>query len=45
MDELLNQPKVKKEFKKLTPEMREWFKKLLVKQGIYAQYVKERKGK
>lgn len=42
MSELLTQPGIKEQVSQMTPEMLEWFKDLLVKQGIYARYVKER---
>jgi hypothetical protein len=42
MDELLKQPEVVKSVKDMKPETLEWFKELLVSQGIYARYVKER---
>ncbi len=45
MAELLAQPDVKKHVKGLSPEMLDWYKDLLVSQGIYARYVKERKAK
>lgn len=43
MDELLRQPDVTKSVKDMKPETLQWFKELLVSQGIYAKYVKERK--
>lgn len=43
MAELLAQPSVKENADKMTPEMLEWFRELLVSQGIYAKYVKERR--
>jgi hypothetical protein len=43
MNELLARPEIKKKIAKMTPEMVEWFKKLLVSQGIYTQYCRERK--
>lgn len=45
MNELLNQPSVRKKVAKMTPETLEWYKSLLVSSGIYARYVKERKEK
>jgi hypothetical protein len=42
MDELLSQPEIKNNVKKMTHEMLEWFKELLISQGIYDKYVKER---
>jgi hypothetical protein len=43
MDELLKQPDVAENIKYMTPDTLEWFKELLVSQGIYAKYVEERK--
>jgi hypothetical protein len=43
MNELLKQPGVKKNVKKMKPETLEWFKELLVSQGIYSKYIRERK--
>jgi len=45
MAELLEQPSVKAQVESMTPDERAFFKELLVSQGIYAQYVKERKAK
>ena len=45
MAELLEQPDVRKFVKSMVPEELEWYKELLVSEGIYAQYVKDRKGK
>ena len=42
MAELLEQPGVKENVAKMSPEMLEWFKELLVKQGVYIRYVSER---
>lgn len=42
MAELLDQPDVKREIAGMTPEMLEWYKDLLVSEGIYTQYLKER---
>ena len=42
MAELLEQPEVKKEIAGMTPEVLEWFKELLISEGIYQQYVRER---
>lgn len=44
MQELLDTPKVKAEVEKLSPEALEWYRELLVSEGIYDQYVKERKA-
>ena len=43
MKELLEQPEVKESVKDMNPETLEWYKELLVSQGIYDRYVKERK--
>jgi len=43
MQELLDTPKVKAEMAGLSPEARAWYLDLLVSEGIYDQYVKERK--
>jgi hypothetical protein len=43
MNELLSKPGVRKNVMKMTAGELEYFKKLLVSQGVYAQYVKERK--
>lgn len=45
MAELLEQPDVKAQVAQMTPETLAWFKKLLVNQGIYAQYAVERQKK
>jgi hypothetical protein len=42
MRELLSQPQVKKEVKKMNPATLKWYKELLISQGVYARYVKER---
>jgi hypothetical protein len=42
MDELLQQPGVSENVAQMTPEMLEWFKKLLVSQGVYAKFVYEK---
>ena len=44
LSELLEQPGVKENTAKMTPAELKLFKKLLVSQGIYAEYVKERKN-
>jgi hypothetical protein len=41
--ELLEQPEIKTSVDQMTPEARDWYKELLVSQGIYDRYVKERK--
>jgi hypothetical protein len=43
MGELLKQPEVAENVKDMKPKTLEWFKELLVSQGIYAKYVEERK--
>jgi len=43
MQELLDTPKVKEEIKGMSPDALAWYMELLVSEGIYAQYVKERK--
>jgi hypothetical protein len=42
MAELLHQPEVKKSVLRMTAKELEFFKTLLVKQGIYARFVRER---
>lgn len=42
MQELLNTPKVKKEIERLSPDALVWYLELLVSEGIYDRYVKER---
>ena len=44
MAELLAQPEVAVQAAKMPPVMLEWYKDLLIKDGIYSRYVKERKG-
>lgn len=44
MNELLKQPEIAESVKNMKPETLEWYKELLVSQGIYARYVKERKA-
>ena len=41
MAELLEQPEVKLEVAKMTPEVLALYKDLLVSEGIYQQYVRE----
>ncbi|MEN6300826.1 MAG: hypothetical protein ABFD51_13110 [Anaerolineaceae bacterium] len=43
MAELLSQPEIKKEVEKMHPEILSWYKDLLVSEGIYAKYCRERK--
>lgn len=45
MQELLDQPGVRENASAMTPGMLDWFKELLVSEGIYARYVKEREAK
>lgn len=45
MAELLEQLEVKCETAKMSPKMLAWYKELLVSEGIYTQFVKEREGK
>ena len=42
MDELLNTPKAKAETQHMTPETLSWYRDLLVTEGVYDRYVKER---
>lgn len=42
MAELLAQPTVASELAQMSPEMREWYIELIVKNGIYERYVRER---
>ena len=44
MAELLEQPEIKEQIAGYAPEMLDWYKDLLVQQGIYDRYVKERKA-
>lgn len=41
MDQLLNEPGIKEQVAIMKPETLEFYKELLVTQGIYAQYVRE----
>lgn len=45
MEKLLSEPGVKEHVEKMTPAALDWYKRLLVSQGIYARYVRERKIK
>ena len=45
MKELLDQPDVKEQVKQMDPETLKWFKELLVSQGVYDRYAKEREVK
>ena len=42
MQELLERPGIQEFVAKMTPEELAWYKDLLVKQGIYARYGRER---
>jgi hypothetical protein len=42
MTELLEQPDIREEVARMTPEILSWYKELLVSGGIYARYVTER---
>lgn len=44
MQELLGQPGIKEQVEQMTPATLEWFKALVVSQGIYKRYLKERKA-
>lgn len=43
LSELLAQDGIREQVAQMAPEEAEWLKELLVSQGMYAQYVKERK--
>lgn len=45
MAELLETPVIKAQIEGWDPAMIDWYRELLVKDGIYAAYLKERKGK
>lgn len=45
MEEILNKPEVKKETEGMTPSVLAWYKELLVSEGIYDRYVRERSKK
>jgi hypothetical protein len=45
MNELLSQPAVRKNVLKMTAKELEFFKQVLISQGVYAQYCKERNSK
>ena len=45
MAELLKKPAIKKEIKGWDAAMLDWYKDLLIQEGIYAAYVKEREAK
>lgn len=45
MNELLSQPKVRKNVLRMTANELRFFKETLIKTGVYAQYRKERKNK
>jgi hypothetical protein len=43
MDEILKRPGIREPVAQLTPDELVWYKKLLITNGIYAAYCKERK--
>lgn len=43
MQELMESDGVKENVEKMTPEVLKYFKDLLVRQGVYARFVQERK--
>jgi hypothetical protein len=43
--ELLTRDGIREQVARMTPEALAWYKELLVSQGIYAAYVKERRSK
>lgn len=43
LQELLQNPEIKEIYDKMRPEVKEWYRKLLVDEGIYSRYLKERK--
>lgn len=45
MQEFLSEPGVLEKFAQMTPKEQDYFKQLLVKQGIYQRYVIERQRK
>lgn len=45
LDALLAQPGVAEHVATMTPAERAWYERLLVEQGIYRQYVKERQAR
>jgi hypothetical protein len=42
LTELLEKPDIKKEVERMDAETLEWYKRLIIKTGIYAQYAYER---
>lgn len=42
MQELLDQPGIRENVARMTPETLDWYKRLLVERGIYSRYVEER---
>lgn len=44
LQELLNTPEVKKDIEGMSPDTLAWYRDLLVAEGIYDQYVKEREA-
>ena len=45
MEELLGQPSISKYVVGMKPETLDWYKFLLVREGVYARYVKQRSSK
>lgn len=45
MQEFLNQPGIKEKVAQMGPVALDFFKHLLVSEGIYARYIKEREAK
>lgn len=44
MQDLLDSDGVRENYAKMSPEMKKWFKELLVSQGIYARFVLEKQA-
>lgn len=42
LQELLQNPEIKEIYDKMRPEVKEWYRRLLVDEGIYSRYLKER---
>lgn len=42
LQKLLQNPEIKEIYDKMRPEVKEWYRKLLVDEGIYSRYLKER---
>lgn len=43
LQELLQNPEIREIYDKMRPEVKKWYRKLLVDEGIYSHYLKERK--